>query len=133
MLHPRLVCGFAVCALSGCTELDTPCFSIPRPAVRATIVDSVTGLSAAYTSSLILTTEGRYDSTRFNEDRGVVSSTDAHTPFPLASNSSGVAGIYQVRVRRSGYRLWQRSGVVVDGDRCGALATSLDVRLQPEP
>jgi hypothetical protein len=39
-----------------------------------------------------------------------------------------------VRVRRTGYRLWQQTGVHVEGSGCaGAGSVELSVRLQPLP
>jgi len=71
-----------------------------------------------------------YDSNSFGE--GYVG-PDTVGFSTVASSSNGRRGIYTVRVRRVGYLLWQRFDVRVDGDRCGADATDLQVRLKPAP
>lgn len=123
---------FAVVALaSACSDLQTLCTTESRPAIRATISDSVTGKSAVYGASLVVANASTYDSTIFNEDLGLLPSSDNLPPSTRVVNGS--AGTYTVRVRRAGYQLWQRTGVVVDGDECGRPISQpqISVKLQP--
>jgi hypothetical protein len=111
---------------------DVVCTLEPRAAIKADIRDSVTNAGAAFHASLVVTNETVYDSSFF----GGVSGAPFDTASFSAVNSSAInsrPGIYTVRVRRSGYRLWQRTSVRVGGDRCGADATELLIRLQPTP
>jgi hypothetical protein len=101
---------------------DIVCTAQPRPAIRAEIRDSVTNAPADSGASLIVTNQAVYDSTAF-----------AFEPSYVQSAVHGRAGIYTVRVRKAGYRLWERTGIVVNGDRCGPEATELQVRLQSGP
>jgi hypothetical protein len=133
MRQGRVPTTIALCLMGACRDLPVECTSIPRPAIRATISDSVTGFGAAYSASLVLQSASVYDSTWFDETLGVHPSSDTWPPFEMSSNVPGVAGTYTVRVRRPGYRLWQASGVAVNREACGAIAAHLTVRLQPEP
>jgi hypothetical protein len=130
--HFAIILVPAAAMLSACSELPLACTSIPRPAVRAGISDSATGLSAAYTSSLILQNDAVYDSSFFADDIGLTAESDAGAPVEVTSRANE-PGVYSVRVRRSGYELWSRGGVQVKAERCGAEATHLDVRLQRAP
>jgi hypothetical protein len=116
--------------LTACGDFSITCASLPRPAVRASIADSVTGLGAAYTASLILQNDAVYDSSFFDEDDGVTADSDTRLPFEVSSRTRE-PGTYTVRVRRSGYAVKSIQSVRVDHERCGPVATHLDVRLQP--
>jgi hypothetical protein len=107
---------------------DLVCTSQPRPAIRAEVRDSVTNAPSGFGASLIVTNTAVYDSSM--SPQGF---TDTSAVSSLESAPNGVGGVYAVRVRKIGYRLWQQTGVVVNGDRCGADAVSLQVRLQPGP
>ena len=107
-------------AASACGEIV--CTAQPRPAIKAEIRDSLTNAPADSGASLIVTNHAVYDSTAFAFELSYVQSA-----------ANGRAGVYTVRVREAGYRLWERTEVVVNGDRCGADATELQVRLQPGP
>ena len=122
-------CAFACVVLAGailgCS--GTECLTLPVPVVQANITDAITNAPAAYQASLIVAGDGVYDSTF------VGSSPDSLTAITIRSSPPGRTGEYSVRVRRSGYRLWQNS-VHVEGSGCaGALSVVLLVRLQPLP
>lgn len=111
-------------AIVGCGD---PCLMIPDPVVLAVITDSITNAPTAYQVSLIVAGDGVYDSTF------VGSRSDSLTATTITSSPPRRTGEYVVRVRRSGYRLWQRS-VHVEGSGCGgAESVVLSVRLQPHP
>jgi hypothetical protein len=107
-------------AANGCS--DIVCTTQPRPAIKAEIRDSVTNAPAALGASLIVTNQSVYDSTAFPYE----------SPTVLSAGNA-TAGTYTVRVRKAGYRLWEQTGIVVNGDRCGAEAVELQIRLRPKP
>ena len=114
---------------AGCGDLV--CTLEPQPAIQADIRDSVTGAGAAFHASLVVTNATVYDSSFFV---GVSSLPfDTASFSTVASASNGEPGTYTVRVRRAGSRTWERTSVRVGGNRCGADATRLLVRLQPTP
>ena len=113
-------------ALAGCQQ--TGCPTRPNPFVLADVRDSVTGAPAAHRSSLVVEGAGYYDST------SVAVPTDSLVASQVVSGSPGRTGEYTVRIRRSGYRLWERRDVHIEGSGCsGANAVILTVRLQPLP
>lgn len=117
---------FLIGGALGCGE--TVCLTLPNPVVQANIRDSITNAPAAYQASLIVAGAGVYDSTFFG------SRPDSLGVGFVQSAPPGKTGEYTVRVRRNGYRLWQQSGVHVEGSGCaGALSVMLSVRLQPLP
>ena len=109
---------------------DFVCTLPARPAIRAEVRDSATNAPAALHASLIVANQTIYDSTSFGIP-GAGSDTDKVTT--LVSSPNGAPGTYAVRVRQTGYRLWQLMDVRVTGNRCGADATDLQVRLQRAP
>ena len=111
------------------TACDTgACLTLPDPAVHAEIRDSITLAPAAHRASLIVVGNGFYDST-FAGER-----PDSLTVDFIRSSPPGRTGRYDVRVRRAGYSVWQRSGIHLEGDGCrGASSVVLSVRLQPLP
>ena len=112
-------------AVLGCSS--TQCVTLPTPVVQATITDSITNAPAAFHASLIVAGDGVYDSTF------VGARPDSLTASTIVSSPPGRTGEYSVRVRRSGYRLWE-SSVHVEGSGCsGARSVLLAVRLQPLP
>ncbi len=116
---------------TACGE-DLVCTLQPRAAIKAEIRDSVTNAGAAFHASLIVTNETVYDSSFFGDVSGVPFDTASYTAVNSSATNSR-PGVYTVRVRHSGYRLWVRTNVRVGGDRCGADATELLIRLQPTP
>lgn len=120
----------AMLLLSGATIgcADKACPTLPAPVIQADVRDSITHAPAAYQASLIVTGEAVYDSTFIG------SRPDSLTVSTMESAPPGRTGEYTVRVRRSGYRLWQQTGVLVEGSGCtGAHSVALSVRLQPLP
>lgn len=111
-------------AILGCSG---PCLTLPVPVVQANITDSITNAPAAYQASLIVAGDGVYDSTFVGSRR------DSLTAITIRSSPPGRTGEYSVRVRRSGYRLWQSSVHVEGGGCAGAPSVVLLVRLQPLP
>jgi hypothetical protein len=107
---------------------DKVCLTLPVPVIQADVRDSITDAPAAYEASLIVTGDGVYDST-FVGPR-----PDSLRVIAIRSLPPGRTGDYTVRVRRNAYRLWQQTGVHVEGSGCaGALSVELSVRLQPLP
>jgi hypothetical protein len=120
----------AIAAGSSACGGDLVCTLPPRPAIRAEIRDSATNAPAAFHAWLIVTNPTVYDSTSF----GIPGADSDTTSFStLVSSPDGKPGTYTVRVRKAGYQLWQLANVRVGGDRCGADATDLQVRLQRVP
>lgn len=119
---------------SACTStpVELACPDIFRPAVSARISDSTTGFGAAYKASLVLQATALYDSLYFDESRGLTMASDSTAPRTVSSASQR-PGTYTVRVRRAGYALWVRNGVVVPAAQCGPVTVLLDVRLQRTP
>jgi hypothetical protein len=121
------LCDIALIVLFGAVLAcgNSVCLTLPTPVVHAEIVDSTTLAPAAYRASLIVIGNGFYDSTF------VGATPDSLTVGFIRSSPPGRTGEYDVRVRRAGYSLWQRSGVHVEGSGCGgALSPVLSVRLQ---
>ena len=122
----------AVALLTTACGEDLVCTLQPRAAIKAEIRDSVSNAGAAFHSSLIVTNETVYDSSFFDSVSGVSFDTASFSAFNSSATNSR-PGVYTVRVRHSGYRLWERTNVRVGGDRCGAAATELLIRLQRTP
>lgn len=124
--HQAIAAIVLSAATLGCG--DKVCLALPNPVVQANIHDSVTAVPAAYQASLIVAGDGVYDST-FVGPR-----PDSLSVSSIRSSPPGRTGEYAVRVRRNGYRLWQQTGVHVEGSGCaGAGSVELSVRLQPLP
>jgi len=122
----------AVALLTTACGEDLVCTLQPRAAIKAEIRDSVSNAGAAFHSSLIVTNETVYDSSFFDSVSGVSFDTASFSAFNSSATNSR-PGVYTVRVRHSGYRLWERTNVRVGGDRCGAAATEVLIRLQRTP
>jgi uncharacterized iron-regulated membrane protein len=119
--------GFSVTTLA-CG--DAICLSAPSIVVQADIRDSITNAPAAHQASLIVEGNGVYDSTFVGTVADSLTRSNAQITAP------GQTGEYTVRVRRSGYRLWERRGIHIDGSECSAGAinpVALSVRLQRLP
>ncbi|HEY0306056.1 MAG TPA: hypothetical protein VGC44_13880 [Longimicrobiales bacterium] len=109
----------AAVALSG-TACDTyMCDTGIFPAIQVEIRDSVTNAPAAAGAIVIATSGSFTDSMSVTHDLMV----------GLAQER---AGTYTVRVRKTGYRLWSRSGVEVRGGECGVTTVNVLARLHPE-
>ena len=119
-----LACGIAAC------ENDLACTADPRQAISATILDSVSGAPAAFHATLIAQGRHTYDSVTADEHYG---GADA-TLRVIGSGASDESGVYDVRVRKAGYQLWEQRGVRVVGGACGAKPpVQVTARLQAAP
>jgi hypothetical protein len=116
-----LLVGAAACG-------DKVCTLQPRYSVVVDVVDSVTNVSLAHRSSLIVDSffGGVYDSVYHEASNP----NDSLHLNPLRSGHQ-YGGTFEVRVRRAGYQTWTKKGVRVEGDDCGASYPALLVaRLQ---
>jgi hypothetical protein len=131
MQHRRSGLVTLLALLGACTRapVGLACPDILRPAIIVRISDSTSGLGAAYTASLVLQGMALYDSLDLDASRGVTPASDSTAPRTVSSQSQR-PGTYTVRVRRSGYALWERNGIVVPAEPCGPATVVLDVRLQ---
>lgn len=114
----------------GCSDGTSPivCTAEARSAVSATILDSATRDGRAIGSSLILQ-DGAYVDSTFAS--GIAPWT--HDSLFGPTQTFERAGTYDVRVRRSGYQLWERRGVVVAQGICHVETVRLEVLLQAVP
>lgn len=122
----------AMClVLASCRASEVICTRIHIATFHLTVTDSVTGLGAWYGADLIVTNNEVYDSTAVAWlEPTTYGDTTAVRAFP---SLTAERGIFHVRVRKAGYRLWERSAIGVGGDVCHPTSMALDVRLQPEP
>jgi hypothetical protein len=119
-----LACGLGAC------QNDLACTADPRQAIIATILDSVSGARAAFHATLIAQGRHTYDSVTADEHYYGADSTLSE----IGSGGSDESGIYDVRVRKDGYRLWQQHDVRVSGGACGAKPfVRITARLQATP
>jgi hypothetical protein len=115
-----LACGFASCG-----DDDVNCPLDALPAIRVTIVDSLTNEPLASMATAIAT-EGTY--------------VDTLQPCHYDSLGQEIgkcgayerAGTYSVRVIVSGYGEWSRTGIRVNDLECGVATASLEARLMPD-
>jgi hypothetical protein len=113
--------------LHGCRAAESPinCADFAAAGINVRVKDSVTGMWTASGASLITISQlGVVDSTAFPADRPDIDS------LPLAS-AWEQAGTFQVRVRRSGYREWNKAGVQVTSGVCHVHPVQLTASLQP--
>jgi hypothetical protein len=122
----RYLCLLLAAAAATMACGDKVCLTAPNPVVQADIRDSVTNAPSAYRASLILEGNGIYDSTY------VGAPADSLTAV-VQSAPPGQAGTYTVRVRRDGYRVWERRGVYLGSGCTVAPSVTLSVRLQRLP
>lgn len=123
--------GILVVAIAPLACRDVVCAAIPTPAIAADITDSVSGAPAAYHASLIVSGTSLYDSTYASPPYPNVA--DTLSLRYVTSSVSVSSGTYDVRVRKTGYRLWSQNAVAVGGGACGPFpAKSVTVRLQPD-
>lgn len=112
----------ALLALAACdssTTTDLICPPVYFAAVEVTAVDSVTNVNVTAGSTVVLSN---------------ATVTDSLDVPPGAATVAGVgsrAGTFTLRVRRSGYNLWQKSGVQVESGDCGPQTVRVTARLQP--
>lgn len=117
-------------ALTACENVAEPahpvCTAEIRPAVDVRVVDSLSDLPLAGSSTLILQDGAFRDSTTTPPD-----ATTNHLRGSSASYER--AGSYTVRVRRSGYAVWERAGVHVVADQCHVQTVQVEARLHALP
>ena len=126
-LLSRLVLLIALLTTAGCDLLDSPgvyCTENFVFGLEVAVQDSSTGAAAASGAQLIAQEGAWADTVGFPSDRPDL---DA---LPLVSAGER-PGTYTVRVRKSGFRDWQRTGVVVTADECHVHPVELTARLQP--
>jgi len=105
---------------------DKVCLTFPNPAFVVEIRDSLTNAPSAYRASLIVEGNGFYDSTYVGPPADSLAARDV-------ISKPERAGTFTVRVRRVGYRLWERNGIDL-GSGCElAPSVTLSVRLQRLP
>ncbi len=120
----RRICLLLLGGLVAGCESSVTCVSIPVPAVRVVVNDSASGAPAASGARLVVR-DGTYaDSTAFPAGHPEVDSM----PLYGAENRPG---IYEVTVRKAGYRDWLRSGVKVTQGQCYVNTARLTALLQP--
>jgi hypothetical protein len=131
-MRTRVVAAGLTCAgiLGACdtlTVVDCPAY-VP-PAIQVQVVDSLSGAWVA---------EGA---------EGFIAKGEVSLPLaiwawevvdgvPVATTlapEGGSAGIYEVEIRRDGYRDWRMGGVVVTEGVCSVETVELVARLQPDP
>jgi hypothetical protein len=106
----------AALAVSGCNTYmcDTGIF----PALSVEIRDSASNAPAAAGATVVATS-------------GVFTDSVLATHELLVGLAEERRGTYTIRVRKAGYRLWSRSGVVVESGECGINTVHVLARLQP--
>ncbi len=107
---------------AGC-ESPITCVDVPVPAVRVLVEDSVSGAPAASGARLVVRDGSYVDSTATLPGHPEV---DA---LPL-SGADNRPGIYEVTVRKAGYRDWLRTGVKVTQGQCNVNTVNLTALLQ---
>jgi hypothetical protein len=102
------------------------CSTEARVGIQVAVRDVITGLPAA-TDVLALA-----------QDHSFI---DTLRTLPFGSPDSALtlygvyerAGVYSVMVKKTGYRDWIRTNVVVDKDECHVITVQLDARLERVP
>lgn len=124
---PAVVTGaVGVAALTiACAGSPTLCTLGIEPAVRVTVVDSVSGVVIAGLARGAVHDGAFVDSLRPGgaDGQGVVTELVAADERP---------GTYRIEVRAPGYALWVRTGVQVPAGECHVQTAELTARLQAE-
>ena len=124
-LGATLLCGLIT--LAGCADdpVSYICTDEARASVMVIILDSANGTGLAPGATVVL------------EDRAYRDSIVSGLGNPLPGDSIFYStstyerdGTYTVRVRRSGYALWEREGVQVTRDQCHVVTARVRARLQ---
>lgn len=113
----------AVLALAACEEISVGpgvCPDVVPPSVQVTALDSVTSANVTSGATLVLANAA-----------GVDSVTAPSGPITTMGVGENRTGTFTLRVRRTGYQLWTRSGVKVEQGDCGAQTIQVTARLQP--
>jgi len=100
----------------------TGCTDELRMSLAVYVIDAITGASAASGATLIVHSAAFQDSVMLTRDG----------PYRQFEDAAG-GGVYQIVVRKPGYRDWSQSGIRIESDRCHvespAIVTAL---LQPQ-
>ncbi len=114
----------ALFALAACSSISigVDCPSIVPYSVEVTALDSITNVNVTPGATLVLANSA-----------GVDSVTVPEGPLTVAGVGGDRTGTFTVRVRQSGYLLWEKTGVRVERGECGARTVDLTARLQPIP
>ena len=110
--------------LADSTLVAVVCTTEARPAVRLTVVDSVTGQSGPMQSLKIVIRDGAARDTAF------VPTIAAGAPTFTFSMAFERKGTYTVDVTANGYQPWERSAIVVTGDLCHVTTVAVTALLQ---
>ncbi len=111
----------ALLALAACdsSTTDLICPPVYFSSVNVTAVDSVTNVNVTAGSTLVLS------------NATVTDSLDVPPgPATVVGIGSG-AGTFTLRVRRTGYNLWQKPGIRVESGDCGPQTVQVTAKLQP--
>jgi hypothetical protein len=106
------------------------CLAIQYAALEVEIVDATTGAPAAAGATILVVGPVTFrDSVTFPPDSA------SNSRVYEATGRDAVRGLYDVTVRKPGYRTWTRTGIrVTEEHDCGYLNTvSLKAELVPEP
>jgi hypothetical protein len=125
----RIFTAVSLLSITAACSVPTPgggtvCTALFAYGLSVTVVDSVTGTPAS-AGATVIASEGTY------ADSVVVPAT--------ASNSSSIglagerAGTYLVTVRKTGYKTWTKSGIVVTKDECHVKGVAITAKVQPVP
>jgi hypothetical protein len=111
----------ALLALAGCGNLPigTDCTTDVRPAVAVELRDARTG--AALTAP----------ATAVARDGAFVDSAEVRAGESSARLAQERPGVYDVTVRKAGYREWKRTGVRARDGECHVRTVRLDANLEP--
>jgi len=97
------------------------CTDIAVPGIRVIVVDSVSG-AAAGKGSIVVGRAGAYV-----DSLPAIWTASSDGPYPLAHEHPGT---FTVTVKRSPYRDWSRTGIVVTADQCHVRTVDVTARLQ---
>lgn len=124
-MKSRFVClTLALVAIAACRNVDDVnivCTSEARAGIRLIVVDSVTGAAAGKASTIVARAG------TFVDSLPAIWTASSDGPYPLAAEHPGT---FTVTVRRSPYRDWSRTGIVVTADKCHVRTVDVTARLQ---
>lgn len=109
-------------ALAACETppLEVVCPRVLTPSVQVTALDSLTNVNVTPGATLVL-----------QHSAGVDSVTVPTVPLTSAHVGEGRSGTFTLRVRRAGYRVWEKTGVQVEAEECGVKTVDVTARLEP--
>jgi hypothetical protein len=105
------------------SEPGAICTQEARPALQVELRDKVTGASSGFTDVVVVARDGAY------------ADSVVHAVYPPPHETSIAlayerAGTYSLSVRASGYQAWERTGIVVDADRCHVVTQAFTALLE---